>query len=334
MRIHILIFCWCTFIGLVNQPNLYAQVNKIEIYNATDLINIGRNKGIHEIENKIYPIDLIRLNPSFASDIIDIEFKTGFWGKHHDNNNVYIFDIPKTTMELADQFNNEKAGAKLFEYYCKLPKFIKSDTIYYIYNNLDDYLKLLVKFKSPKLIERLKTDYFELSNLAKEAPRKIYPTAEERQKTSFEESLKFKQSDLSVDCNFLALQIAGALNSLHVVGFDNSLIEKLKTRQSWPYASRYSFPKTFNFGSKLNNKHTKTIQNRTSISNYRTDIKKIEKMFADNFDFCCDSRIYEIIEDGHKAYISVSRSNGYDYYKVEIREDKTIKVEFIPGPIE
>jgi hypothetical protein len=334
MRFRFLILCWCTLIGLVDQPNLYAQVNEIEIYNATDLINIGRNKGIHELEEKIQLIDLIYLSPSFATDIIDIEFKTGFWGKLHDNNNVYTFDIPQTTMELADQLNDKKTGAKLFEYYCKLPKFIKSDTIYYIYNHLDDYLKLLVKFKSPKLIERLKTDYYEWSILAKEAPRKIYPTIEERQKTSFEESLKFKQTDLYVDCNFLALQIAGALNSLKVVGFDNSLIEKLKTRQSWPYASSYSFPKTYNSGSKLNDNHTKTIQNRTSISNFRTDIKKIEKIFADNFDYCCDSRIYEIIENGNKAYISVSRSNGFDNYKVEIREDKTIKVEFIPGPIE
>lgn len=334
MRIHLLILFLFTMTIVVDQPYINSQANELNIYNATELISIGKNKGIHELEKLIQPIDLVYLDKSYASDIIDIEFKTNFLGKLNDNNKVYTFDTPKTTIELADKFNDKKAGAKLFEYYCKLPKFIKSDTIYYIYNNFDDYLKLLVKFKSPQLIERLKNDFYEWSILAEKAPRKVYPTVEERQKISFEEFLKFKQSDLYVDCNFLALQIAGALNSLKVVGFDDSLINKLKTKQSWPWANRYSFPKTFNFGPMPNVNSTKTVQSKTSISNFRKDIKKIEKIFADNFDYCCDSRIYEIIEDGHKAYISVSRNNGYDYYKVEIREDKTIKVEFIPGPIE
>jgi len=319
---------------VVGQPYKSSQAYGLNIYNAAELISIGKNKGIHELEKLIQPIDLVYLDKSYASDIIDIEFKTNFLGKLNDNNKVYTFDTPETTRKLADQFNDKKAGAKLFEYYCKLPKFIKSDTIYYIYNNLDDYLKLLVKFKSPQLIERLKNDYYEWSMLAEKAPKKVYPTLEERQKISFEESMKFKQTDLYVYCNFLALQIAGALNSLKIVGFDDSLIDKLKTKQSWPWANRYSFPKTINFGTMPNVDSTKTVLNKTYISNFRTDIKKIEKILADNFDYCCDSKIYEIIENGYKAYISASRSNGFDYYIVEIRKDKTIKVEFIPGPIE
>lgn len=327
----LILYCFM-MIEFANQP--YALTPELNIYNASELINIGKQKGIRELEKKIQPIDLVYLDTSYASAIIDIEFKSGFLTKHYDNQNVYIYNTPETTMELADKFNNKKAGARLFEYYCKLPKFIKSDTIYSVYKDLDDYLKLLVKFKSPKLIERLKKDYYEWSILAKKAPKKVYPTIEEMQKIPFEESIKFKQTDLHYDCNFIVLQIAGALNRLKVAGFEDSLIEQLKAKQTYPFASRYSFPKAFNFEPMPNVASTKTVQNRSSISNFRTDIKKIEKIFTENFDYCCESKIYEIIENGCKAYFSVSRNNGFDSYKVEIKEDKTIKIEFIPGPIE
>ena len=334
MKISYLILLWCMTINLFAQPYVYAPADALKVYNAIELISIGKNKGMHELEKKVEPIDLAYLDISYAPALIDIEFKTGFLGKLHDNNKVYTYETPKTTMELADKFDDKKAGAKLFEYYCKLPKFIKSDTIYYIYNNLDNYLKLLIKFKSPRMIERLKKDYYDWSILAKKAPKKIYPTLEEMRKTSFEESLKFKPSDLYVDCNFIALQIASALNSLKVTGFDDSLIEKLKTQQSWPYASTYSFPKTFNFTSNPNNNWTKIIKNKTSISNFNTDLKKIEKVLIDNFDYCCKSKIYEIIEEGLKAYISVTRNNGYDFYRFEIRKDETIKIDLISSIIE
>lgn len=334
MKIYYLILLWCMTIGLVGQPYVYAPANALQVFNATELINIGKSHGIHELEKKIEPIDLVDLNISYAPVLVDIEFKTGFLGKLQDNNKVYTYETPKTTMELADKFDDKKAGAKLFDYYCKLPKFIKSDTIYYIYNNLDDYLKLLVKFKSPRLIERLKKDYDEWSLLAKKAPKKVYQTFEEMRKTSFEESLKFKPSDLYVDCNFIGLQIAGALNSLNVNGFDDSLIEKLKTKQSWPYAYRYSFPKTFNFGTNSSIISPKLLENTTGISNFGTDIKKVFELLVKNREIDSDSEIYQVIEDGSKAHVSVSRSNGSDVFILEITETNKIRIDLISSIVE
>jgi hypothetical protein len=317
---------------LTAQP--YASSDVVKIYSADDLINTAKTKGFKELQWTISPIDLVYVDSTYAQILIDLEFKFGFSSKHYDNNKIITYELPELTLDLADNFNNRKAGKKLFDYYCTIPKHCKADTIYYIYNNLDDYLKVLVKFSSPQLIERLKQDYNTWTKLAQKSPQKSYPTIEEMSKTSVKESMKFKTSDLYVDCNFIALQIAGALNYLKVKGFDNSLIEKLKTTQTYPYANRYSFPKPIIFDSKANYNSSKTIQNLTGIGDFRKDYKKVEKLIFDNFGNCCDSKIYEIIEKGSKAYISVSRNNGYDFYTVRINKDNSVVIDKISSIIE
>ena len=332
MRPCLLILCWCVLTSLIAEANTPTEA--LKIYNATELLTIGKRKGIHEIEKLVQPIDLVYLNPLYGSTIIDIEFKTGFLEKYHNKKNIYTYGIPKNTMEVADKFINKKAGAKLFEYYCRLPKFIKSDTIYTVYNNLDDYLKLLIQYKSPKLIEKLKRDYYQWNKLAKKAPKKVYPTIEEMQKTSFEESMKFKPTDLYVDCNFLALQIAGALNSLKVTGFDDLLLEKLKKKQSWPFAKRYSFPKTFDFEPPPNYNPNKTVLNSVGIHSFRTDIRKVYELLVKSGNISWESKIDMVIEDGSKAYVTTSRSNGYDFFRIEIMENKKIKIDLISSIVE
>lgn len=337
MKTSCLILLWYMTINLIAQPYVDTSSEELKIYNANELINIGKNNGMQKLAEKINPIDLLNLDRSYASALIAIEFKTGFIRKHDDNKKVYTYVTPDVTMELADKFDDKRAGEKLFEYYCKLPKFIKSDTIYFIYNNLDDYLKILIKFKSPRIIERLKKDYYDWSILAKKAPKKVYPTIEQR-KASIDEWMRFKPSDLYIDCNFITLQLACALNRLNVNGFEYSLIEKLKKRQTWPYASTYSFPSTLvvssNTNDNPNNKWSKIIKNKSSITNFRTNLKKIEKLLEENFEYCCGSKIYEIIEDGSRAYVTVSRSNGSEYYRFEIRKDATIKIDLMSMIIE
>ena len=338
MKICYLILLWCMTNVLVAQPN--STPNELKIYNADELVKTAKNKGIHELEKHIYPMNLYYLDSSYAQTLIDLEFKTGFWGRSSQNNKIYTYDTPKITMELADKFNNAKAGEKLFEYYCKLPKFIISDTIYFVYNNLHNYLKTLTKFNSPELIEKLKKDYNDWSKLAADSPKKTYSTSKELSSSTMDEINKFNPNDLNLDCNFIVLQIANALNYLNVTGFEDSFIAKLKTKQTYPLASSYSFPKTKTYyygpltNQNLNSNEIKTFQNTTSISDFKKDLKNIEKLFVDNFDYCCESRIYQVIENGSKAYISVSRNNGYDFYRVEIKENKTIEIECMRGSLE
>lgn len=319
-------------IRLVAQSDLNPK--GLNIYNADSLIKIAQVKGIDALKKIIDPIDLVYVDTSYASSIIDFEFKTGLWGKHYDNNKVTTYNSPDLTIKLADDFGNKKAGKKLFEYYCNLPKFSKSDTIYSIYGNLDNCLKVLVKFYSPQLVQKLKEDFNEWSKIARNSPKKKYQTIEEMRKMSFEESMKFKTSDLTIDCNYILLKIAGALNYLKVQGFDNKLLEKLKTNQSFPLASRYSFPSPINNSPDKNLNRSKTIQNNTKIKDFRKDYKKLEKIILSNFEDCCGSRIYEIIEKGPKAYVTMARNNGSDYYTVTLEPNNKIVIDLISFIIE
>jgi hypothetical protein len=112
------------------------------------------------------------------------------------------------------------------------------------------------------------------------------------------------------------------------------LIEKLKTKQTYPFANKYSFPKPIIFDSKANNNSSKTIQNSAVIRDFRKDYKKLEKLIFDNFENCCDSKVCEIIEKGSKAYVSVSRNNGYDFYIISLNPNNTIIIDLISSLIE
>ena len=125
------------------------------------------------------------------------------------------------------------------------------------------------------------------------------------------------------------LQIAGALNCLNVKGFDDKLIKKLLSRQSYPYAKEYSFPKPLIFDSTKIPFERKTIINKSKISDFRKDYKAIEKLILKNFDNSCNPKIIEIIEKKNKAYITVSRDNGCDYYLIIINKDNTIEIDLI-----
>ena len=332
MRVRFFIVTLCITLQLAAQP--FAKTDVINIYNADMLMNIAKTKGIHELEKIVNPVDLIYLDSNYASTIINLEFKSSFFGKHYENKKVIIYSLPELTMNIAENFNNAMAAKKLFSYYCGIPKFVKSDTIYNIYHNLDDYLKIMVNYPTSSLIKRLKLDDNDWTKLGKKSPKKIYPTIEEIPKTPFEKSIKFKTNDLYVDCNYVALQIASALNYLNVKEFDNSLLKSLKTKQSHPFASRYSFPKPTSFNSKSNSYKGKTIINSTSISNFKKDYKKIERLISGNFEYCCGSKIYKIIEKDLKARVYQSRNNGIDNYLICLRPGNMIKVDLIYSTIE
>ncbi|MDD4993603.1 MAG: hypothetical protein PHR83_15360 [Paludibacter sp.] len=322
---------WIFVFSLVVATNVYGKKNNISIYNATDLITLGKTKGLNELEKKVYPTDLVYLDSKYLSSIINIEFKAGFLEKWNDKSNVYIYRTPKYTEELADEFNSKKAGTKLFEYYSNIPKLIKSDTIYDIYGNFDSYLKLLLKFKSKNLITKLEKDYYEWTMLSRNAPKKIYPNHTEWQNATHEDSLRFLTYETYVDCRFIAFQLACALNKLKVKGFENSVIDSLKTKQTWPYMDSYSFPEDFIFKTPPNEKSrwSKIVPNKTSIMSFRKDIKKITEVLRQNFEWCCESRISKIIEDGTRAYVKVSRNNGFDNYLIRLTEDNKIKINLI-----
>jgi len=300
----------------------FVSSDSIKIYNAEDLINIAKTKGINELKEIINPRDLFFIDSSYTPLIIDLEFKTGLWNKHYLNKKIITYELPELTMELADNFNNTKAGEKLFDYYSSLPKHYKSDTLFDIYTSdyLNDYLYVLVKFSSPQLIEKLKQDYNEWTLLAKMSPKKKYPTYRKICKSY----KRFNSRVLYVDCNFMALQIAGALNYLNVKGFNDSLINKLIATQTYPHANDYYFPKPITLVSEVQYNFRKTIQNSTGIQDFRKDYIKLEKLIRDNFEFSFDSKLYKIIVKESKAIIYMTGNHGFATYSITLNSDNII----------
>lgn len=321
------------FAGIQAYAQPYANTQNLQIYNADELITIAKTKGLSELELIVNPIDLVYVDSSYASTIIDLEFKSRFWEKYPDNNKIRTYKLPDFTLDLAKEFYNAEAGKRLFAYYSHLPKFAKSDTMYYIYNNLDQFLAVLIRYSSPRMIEKLKSDYNDWSKLAQKSAPKTYPSMDEIRNQSLDESLKLKPSDLYVDCNLMALQIAGALNYLKVKGFDNALIEKLKTRQTYPFAKRYSFPKPIPTNLKADPNSIKTVDNSPGIKDFRKDAKKLEELLFDNIDNCCNAQVYQIIVKGNKAHVSVGRNNGHERYTVTLSPDNKISINFISNLI-
>lgn len=323
MKIYILIISLFMMLQLDAQPIISSD--SIKIYNAEDLINIAKTKGINELKEIINPIHLIFIDSSYTSLIIDLEFKTGLWNKHYINKKIVTYELPELTMELVDYPNNTKAGEKLFDYYSSLPKHYKSDTLFEIYNyyNLNNYLHFLAYFSSPQLIEKLKQDYNEWTLLAKMSPAKKYPTYREICKSD----KRFNSRVLYVDCNLMTLQIAGALNYLNVKGFNDSLINKLMATQTFSYAKNYYFPKPITFDSEEQYNFRKTIQNTIGIQDFRKDYIKLEKLIRDNFENSFDSKLYKIIEKGSKAIFYMLGNHGFETYSITLNSDNIIVEE-------
>ena len=312
------------------------MINPIQILDAEAIISEASKIGLKNLEKIINPIILTYLDFPFCSTLIEMEFKTDFLEKHHSNKNVYFYNLPKYTFELADEHNNKEALEMLFEYYIQIPKIAKSDTIYAINSNSDNFLKVLVKSNNPNLLKRLSKDYKEWSELAKISKPKSYLSREEfreRARNDLDEFLKFKEDDLYVDCSYKALQLAGALNYLKAEGFDNELLENLKKQQTYPYASDYEF-KIFNFPTDQTNEYVKVIPNTDQINNFKEDYQKIKNFLFKNVDNCCGAKITDIIYYKSKAYVYVLRNNGSNDYLLKLNTDNTITIKFISMIIE
>jgi hypothetical protein len=313
-----------------------AQSRVVKIYHANELINIGKKQGLDALKDKIDPLCLVVLDTAYASTLIDLEFENGLWSTHPYNKNIKVCHVPETTRELAELLNNQKAVRKLYNYYCSIPKFNRSDTLYHVLNNLDEFLSVLLKNESPLLINRLKRDFVEWEALARTSPKKKYLSKEELKAPSFKDSQKFNPNELIVDCNYIAFQIAAALNSRNIVGFDDALMQKLKAKQSNPYLERYSFPKPEAGCFNVENTYIsrKVLSIPPPALTISKDYKKIEKIILDSINNCCQSSLYEVIENGDAGYFLFSRNNGMDGYRVSIQDNNILVIDLMESGID
>jgi len=307
-----------------------------EIYSVDELMTIGLKHGISKLESYVSPISILYVDSTKSKDIIAIEFKAGFVEKHSQSSEHFYYNVPFYTEYLAENFNDKYAGRKLFEYYRNLPKFIKSDTIYAMYGgDFDKYLAILIKLNIKNLNNILKQDFYQWNKLSQKTSPKQYPTFEELRNRSFEESMKFNESDLYLDCSFISFQLAYALNLLNEPKFDDKFVEELKAKQTWTFIDRYKFPKVntryYNSGFyKLEIPLTKTYNN---INELVLD-SSFETFFIKNVEDCCEANITVIVHDNKlTGFVGISRNNGSDDYRIKLN-NKTLIVETMSSIIE
>jgi hypothetical protein len=153
---------------------------------------------------------------------------------------------------------------------------------------------------------------------------------EERKNMSFEEMGQFREKDLYVDCNFIVLQLASALNYLGVNGFDNALLEQLKSRQTYPLTHIYRFLVWDDLG----DSKTKVVPNTDWINNFAEDYQKINNFLFRNSDVCCRGRVTDIYYTKQRAYVTVDAASGADYLLTinnfdTVHNFHTISIQFI-----
>ena len=316
-------------VKLACQPYIIPY-NTLRVWDADKMISEAPKIGLDKLEAMIDPIKLTYLDSSFTSTLINLEFKRGFLKKHYSQKGVCIYELPKYTFELAKKYNNKEAEKKLFEYYIRIPQYIKSDTIYLVHGQLNDFLGVLLRSNNPNISKRLQQDYKQWRRLAKTAEPKSYMSFEEIKKLSFMEAMEFKESNLYADCSYIALQLAGALNYLKVEGFDNELLENLKKQQTWPYVDRYEFKIFTPYG----DWPAEAVFNTDLITDFKKDYQKIEKFLFKNVENGPGQKITEIIYNSTKAYVEVLGITYGDYYLLTLNTNNTISIEYKGGYLE
>lgn len=289
------------------------------------------------MESFTNPINLLYVDSTLSKKIIDLEFNSLLCEKEPDSVGIYRYFYPKITEKIAHDFNDRYAGVKLFEYYKKLPKFIKSDTIYGIYYNLDEFLSILVHYKPIGLVEKLKNDYYGWQNISKNAPSKNNPkNSEELAELCRNQTGKLNATALYPDCNLLAFQLASALKELNEPGFDDKMISELEKKHTSVYTKNYEFPKYFpgSFYSYPSNqikiKLDRPYQNMNALL---VDSSEFEKVFIKRNTDLGYGVINEIIYDNYAAYVSTTLTNGAVYFIYRLKGN-TIIIEKIGLVIE
>jgi len=308
-----------------------------QIWSASELINIWETKGFYKDRNRVSPLDLIYLDSSYAKKIIQLEFESDFCIEPFANSGIYLYKVPEFTMKIAKKYEDKYAVNKLFQYYKNIPKFIKSDTIYSIYNDLDEFLSILVYYNPKGLKDRLKSDYSKWRSLAKIAPDKYYPTRDYMFKLlrGGIKNVEIKEIELLVDCDFVLFQIASALRKLNSPGFDKDLIDDLARELTYYHPfDLYTFPHMRNPMDYTVNTPEQIIRlDRSYPDIYAlvSDYEYFEKRIFSRENASQYENINTVIHDyKNTAYISISSETSSNSYKVKLLEDRII-IQWIKG---
>jgi hypothetical protein len=224
---------------LLAKPGYYTP-QPLSILDCDEIVKLGDKSGLKAVEKLINPITLLYLDTTYANHIVDWEFRQGFLRAHPDSAGYYIFDLPMYTLDIAANLDNRHAASSLLRYYCSVPKFTKSDTIFLIYKQMYRFLPVFVCRKPGEtlLAEKLKSDFEAWTHIAAITPPVKYPDPS----VEYDRLSELKPLNTCNDSRFIALMLGLTLQQLKTPGFTEEKIKRLRSMQTCLENTRFQLP--------------------------------------------------------------------------------------------
>lgn len=205
------------------------------------LLKSGEAKGITALENTVDPLLILYVDTLAGKKISEIEFRSGFLHKNPVEVNQYTYDVPKYTLDIAKYVSDKSFDKNLLDYYVKLPRKIKADTMYVMYYDLEKYLQILIKRKPVEMVPLLKKDFLYWSKFCTVKPKVDAKKQVATEDGTAADDSKVDEETVLNDTKMVALQTAYALNRLKVPEFGENFIKRFKQQLGEQFQS-YTFP--------------------------------------------------------------------------------------------
>ncbi|MCX6286403.1 MAG: hypothetical protein NTY96_04755 [Bacteroidetes bacterium] len=233
-------FLRVTVLFILLAKPLYYSAQQPSLLDADELVLLGDKNGLKAVERLINPMALLYLDTTYASHIVDWEFRQGFLHGHPDSIGYYVLELPRYTLDIASNTDNRHAASNLLRYYCSVPKVIKSDTVYWIYDQLYRFLPVFICRKPYQtfLERKLRKDFEEWSRISTRTAPVKYPDPS----VEFDRLMNMKPLNNRPDSRYIALMLGLTLQQLKSPGFDEVKIKNLRRMQTCLNNKRFQLP--------------------------------------------------------------------------------------------
>ena len=235
-----MLFLRFTILFILLAKPVYYTPQPLSILDCDEMVKLGDKSGLKAVEKLINPITLLYLDTAYANHIVDWEFRQGFLRTHPDSAGYSMLDLPWYTLDIASNLDNRHAASSLLRYYCSVPKLTKSDTIFWMYEQMYRFLPVFVCRKpgGALLEEKLKSDFKAWSHIAAITPPVKYPDPS----VEYDRLPELKPLNTSNDSRFIALMLGLSLKQLKSPGFTEEKIKGLRRVQTCLENTRFQLP--------------------------------------------------------------------------------------------
>lgn len=321
---------------------LYYSPHTPDILYCQDVIRLGDQRGLKAVEALINPMILLYLDTAYAGHIVDWEFRQGLLKGHPDSAGYYVLDLPMYTLDIASQINNMHAVSSLLSYYSSVPRITRSDTVYWMYEQLYRFLPVFLGRKTlvPLIENKLRKDFYDWERISALTPPVKYPDPS----LEFDRFLNFKPLKTTNDPRYIELMLGLALQQLGSPGFDEVKIRELRKMQTCLNNKRFRLPTLMsgdlNFTVPLENQIIPTVKSYRDINELVTDKAEVALLITSwlsghNFNEQMPySHSKFLVRPPDKAYFEIYYDFGMQAIRLTLQGNRLIMIEKITEVID